>query len=141
MISSDGRSKHEPLQLVCPLGQHLPLEHTPAPHEMPQLPQLALVLIGVSQPSASPEVVEQSAKPDVHDVCGITQAPLLHWTDAPCLTLGRAAQACPQVPQLAGSDLVSTQLDAQRSGFGATQLEAHAGTPPVVEHNPRGDAQ
>jgi hypothetical protein len=46
---------------------------------------------------------------------------------APGATLGNMVQSCPQVPQFRGSVLRSTHDETQRSGAGATQLDAHFG--------------
>ena len=45
---------------------------------------------------------------------------------------------CPQLPQLAGSLAMSTQLFPQRSGAGALQLEEQVGVAVVVLHRPVG---
>ena len=104
-----------------------------AAHLVVQLPQDAGSLRLVSQPLLP--LPAQWANPGIHDVDGIEQTPITHWTDAAVLTLGRVLQLKPQVPQLSGSVLRSTHLLVHRSGAGATQLDEHIGTPVVVEHS------
>jgi hypothetical protein len=63
---------------------------------------------------------------------------LLHDTLGLLLRFLRLVQLCPQVPQLTGSVLVSTQVEPQGSGFGALQDDEQAGVLPAVEHRPVG---
>lgn len=109
----------------------------------PHPPQFVLVLIGVSQPSVSGDAAVQFAKVAAQALVpvGTTQPPVaLQETVAPLLRWARAVQSCPQVPQFVGSFLLLTHLEPHRSGFGATQLEAHV-TPPEVEQSAVGALQ
>jgi hypothetical protein len=123
----------------------LPVEQLAVPlvgvvHGMPQPPQLVLVLVCVSQPSTSFEFDEQLAKPGAHADCGTTQPPvLLHETVLVLLMCASTVQSWPQLPQFVGSVVLLTHFEPQRSGVGATQLDAQAGEPLVVEHKPVGD--
>ncbi len=122
-------------QLDEHIGAPLVVEHSAvgAAHFVVQLPQVDGLLRLASQPRS--ELPAQWANPDAQDVGGTEQTPLWHCTVAPGLTLGSAPQSWPQDPQLAGSDLKSTQRDPHRSGEGATQLDEQAGAPVVVEHS------
>jgi hypothetical protein len=72
--------------------------------------------------------------------CGTTQPPvLLHETALVFVTCANAVQSWPQEPQFVGSVVLLTHFEPQRSGLGATQLEAQAGEAPAVEHKPVGD--
>jgi hypothetical protein len=106
--------------------------------ETPQSPQFAVVVVGVSQPSSAFAV--QCANPGAHDECGMTQLPS-HCTGAFGCTWESDEQLWAQPPQLAGSVFLSTQLDPQRSGVGAAQLDEHLPTPPLVEQRPSGGVQ
>ncbi len=61
--------------------------------EIPQPPQLVFVVVDVSQPSASPDAVEQSANPDEQADLGMTQLPPLHETALPLPTCGSTVQS------------------------------------------------
>lgn len=140
---------HAPLQTlkapVQPVRMQLPVEQLATPlgnmHGAPQAPQLAVVVIDVSQPSTSSAGVPQVAKPAAHALCGTTQRPALQETAAPAFKLGSVVQSRSQLPQCLGSVWVLTQLAPHRLGVGETQLEEQTGAPVIVEHRPRGATQ
>jgi hypothetical protein len=121
-------------------AEHAYVPHAPqvppgAPTSVPHPPQAFSV---ASQPRLP--LPAQCPNPAAHELAGIWQTPATHWTGAPALTWGRAAQLLLQVPQLSGSLCVSTHFAPQRVGAGAAQLEAQVGAPVVVEHSPVGAA-
>jgi hypothetical protein len=133
------RSGDGATQLDEQVGTPVVVEHSAvgATQVLVQLPQVADKLRLVSQPALPVPV--QWANPDAHDAAGIEHTPLTQLTVAPCLTLGKAPQLKPQLPQLSGSFCRSTHFVLHRSGEGATQLDEHMAAPLVVEQSPVGD--
>jgi hypothetical protein len=86
----------EPEQSDSPAAQHVPLAHTEAPHDVPQVPQLA----GSIETSTHPEAPQSFGKA----VPAQVQAP-----DAQVDRDFWASQDAPQVPQWAGSSWRFTQ--------------------------------
>lgn len=85
----------QPVQPLVVLHEHWPFEHwVPAPHGVPQVPQLLSLVSRLTH--AVGLVAGQAVKPDVLQV--ILQTPALQPAVAPATLV---VQACPHVPQLA----------------------------------------
>ena len=105
-----------------------------AAHFLLHCPQLSGRVRSVSQPSSAR--LEQCANPDAQAPAGTEHTPAWQVMPvAPALTLGRAEQSWPQVPQFLASLLRLTHSEPQASGAELPQLEPQREAPAVTVHN------
>ena len=113
------------MQLDEHIGDPPVVEHRPvgAVQAFVQLPQVCGRVRSVSQPLSGVDV--QCPNPLAQPAGWMTHAPATHCTAgavAPGFTLGRAVQACPQVPQFFGSVRRFTHWVPHTSGDDPLQL-------------------